>query len=638
MCGIAGYVQRRGGANPDAIGAMTDALRHRGPDGSGRWDGTLGDWQITLGHRRLSIIDLAGGHQPLSNEDGTIWITFNGEIYNFKELQAKLVTQGHRFATRCDTEAIVHHIEQHGPDGLPDLNGMFAFALWNQTTGELLIARDRAGIKPLYYTPLDGGGIAFASELTALLKHPGVSHKIDRAGVASYFFADYVQPPLTILRDVRKLEPGHYLTWDANDSVTVRPFWKLRPAEHDPDVASRMRPLAEMADDLWTLIERAVEAQLMADVPVGVFLSGGIDSSIVAAAAQSKAAGIHTFSIAFADPQFDESRYARAVADHLGTQHVEETFDETALLHTLDAALDALDEPMADPSILPTYLLSRVAAKHVKVALGGDGGDELWAGYPTYKAHAMAPAYEMVPRFVRRALVEPLVARMPVSEGYQALEWKAKRFALRWDDDPMVRHLRWMSNTDIDDLSRLVFGYRGFPDGYDSVLHPRSNDRLNAILALDFMTYMSGSVLTKVDRASMAHSLEVRPPLLDNALIDYAFALPSSMKLNGKASKFLLKRAAAGHLPDEIISRKKKGFGIPLSRWLKGPLAERVERITQPGPLWDAAGLDRDVFVRWWKEHLARKVDRSKPLWALIVLDHWYHRVLVPSPSGRRLG
>ena len=628
MCGIAGYVQRRGGPNPDAIGAMTDTLRHRGPDGSGRWDGTLGDWHITLGHRRLSIIDLAGGHQPLSNEDGTIWNTFNGEIYNFKDLQAKLTAQGHRFATRCDTEAIVHQIEQHGADGLPELNGMFAFALWNQKTGELLIARDRAGIKPLYYALLDGGGLAFASELTALLKHPGVSHKIDRAGVASYFFADYIQPPLTILRDVRKLEPGHYLTWDANDSVIVKPFWKLRPADRDPDVASRIRPLAEMAGELWTLIERAVEAQLMADVPVGIFLSGGIDSSIVAAAARRKARGIHTFSIAFADPQFDESRYARAVADHLGTRHVEETFDETALLHTLDAALDSLDEPMADPSILPTYLLSRVAAKHVKVALGGDGGDELWAGYPTYKAYAIARTYGMVPRFVRRALVESLVARMPVSDGYQALEWKAKRFALRWDDDPMVRHLRWMSNADVDDLSRLVFGHRGFPGGYESLVHPRSSDRLNAILALDFMTYMSGSVLTKVDRASMAHSLEVRPPLLDNALIDYAFSLPSHLKLRGRTSKFLLKHAAAGHLPDEIISRKKKGFGIPLSRWLKGPLAERVERITQPGPLWDAAGLDRDVFVRWWKEHLARKVDRSKPLWALIVLEHWFRRHL----------
>ncbi len=634
MCGIAGYVQRRDGANPDAIGAMSDALRHRGPDGSGRWDSAFGDWHVTLGHRRLSIIDLAGGHQPLSNEDGTIWITFNGEIYNFKDLQAKLTEQGHRFATRCDTEAIIHYIEQHGADGLPDLNGMFAFALWNQTTAQLLLARDRAGIKPLYYAQLDGGGLAFASELTALLKHPGVPREIDPAGVAGYFFADYIQPPQTILRGVRKLEPGHYLTWDGSDAIAVQSFWDLRPAGEDLDFARRVRPVQEMANELWAKIEQAVEAQLMADVPVGVFLSGGIDSSIVAAVARKKKADrVQTFSIAFTDPQFDESAHARTVANYLGTQHVEETFDEAALLHTLDVALDSLDEPMADPSILPTYLLSRVAAKHVKVALGGDGGDELWAGYPTYKAHATARPYSLVPWFLRRALIEPLVAGMPVSDGYQALEWKAKRFALRWDDDPMRRHVRWMSNTDVDDVSRLVRGHRGLPTGYGDLLVPRSTDRLNAILALDFMTYMSGSVLTKVDRASMGHSLEVRPPLLDNALIDYAFALPSSMKLNGKVSKFLLKRAAAGHLPDEIIARKKKGFGIPLSRWIRGPLADRVERITQPGPLWEAAGMDREVFRRWRDEHLARKVDRSKPLWALLVLDHWYHRVLV-----RRLG
>ena len=631
MCGIAGYVQRRGGGHlPDAIGDMTDALRHRGPDGHGRWDGVFGDWHVTLGHRRLSIIDIQGGRQPLSNEDGTVWITFNGEIYNFRQLQASLESQGHRFATRCDTESIVHHIEQHGARGLSDLNGMFAFALWNQTRGELLLARDRAGIKPLYYAELPGGGIAFASELTALLKHPGVPREIDPQGVAAYFFADYIQPPRTILRGVRKLEPGHFLTWDATTgTVATQPFWSLRPAAGPArDVAYRMRPIQEMAEELWGNIGQAVESQLMADVPLGVFLSGGIDSSIVAAAARKKAGRVRTFSIAFADPQFDESAHARVVANHLGTEHVEETFDEGSLLHTLDAALDSLDEPMADPSILPTYLLSRVAAKHVKVALGGDGGDELWAGYPTYKAHAMAGAYSFVPRFIRRSLVEPLVAAMPVSDGYQALEWKAKRFAMRWDDDPMRRHVRWMSNADIGDVERLVRGDSVLPDSYDALLTPRTNDQLNAILALDFMTYLPGSVLTKVDRASMAHSLEVRPPLLDNTLIEHAFSLWSSFKLRGRTSKFLLKRAAAGHLPDEIINRRKKGFGIPLSRWLKGPLAERVERILQPGPIWDACGLDRDVFVAWRDEHHAARVDRSKPLWALIVLEHWFARTV----------
>jgi asparagine synthase (glutamine-hydrolysing) len=374
-------------------------------------------------------------------------------------------------------------------------------------------------------------------------------------------------------------------------------------------------------------MQRAVAAQMVADVPVGVFLSGGIDSSLVAALAQRHAGGgIQSFSIAFEDPRFDESAYARLIAKDLGTRHVEHKFAERELIDVLDSALDSLDEPMADPSILPTYLLSRITAQHVKVVLSGDGGDEMWAGYPTYKAHRYALAYSRVPRLIRSRMIDPLVARLPVDYGYQSFEWKAKRFALRWDDDPLRRHLRWMSNLDVEDVSRCV------ADAPTPIQLTCGNgngtiDMMNRVLALDFQTYLPGSVLTKVDRASMAHGLEVRPPLLHNELVDFAFSLRSDVKLRGTTTKSLLKRAAAGLLPEEIIHRRKKGFAIPLAAWLNGPLGARVQRVIETSPLWKTGLLRADVFRRWRDEHAARAVDRSRPLWALLVLDHWFCRI-----------
>ncbi len=364
----------------------------------------------------------------------------------------------------------------------------------------------------------------------------------------------------------------------------------------------------------------------MADVPGGVFLSGGIDSSLVAAIARKHVRDrLQTFSIGFDDPQFDESDYARIVARHLGTKHVEQQFSESSLLDTLDAAISCLDEPMADPSILPTFALSRLAADHVKVVLGGDGGDELWAGYPTYKAHVAARTYAKLPRFFRSTVGPAMVSRLPVRHGYQSLEWKAKRFALRWDDDAKARHLRWMSNLDLRDL-HLATGASQFelPAPLDELIQARSNDRLNQILSLDLQTYLPGSVLAKVDRASMAHGLEVRPPLIDNELVTFAFSLPSSFKLHGMRSKYLLKRVAEKYLPEQIIHRRKKGFAIPLARWLNGPLQSRVDDIVASSPLWEIGLLNRDAFGEWAREHAHYTADRSKPLWALLVLDHWY--------------
>jgi asparagine synthase (glutamine-hydrolysing) len=614
MCGIAGYVQRAS-ASDDLIDRMTDRLAHRGPDGRGVWRGTFGEWSIALGHRRLAIIDLQGGTQPLGNEDGSVQITYNGEVYNFALLRERLLQRGHQFATHCDTESIIHHFEDHGPEGFASLDGMFALGIWDQSAGQLTLARDRIGVKPLYYAPLPDGGIAFASELSALLVHPDVDRAFDERGLASFFFRDYVQPPTTIVRGAQKLEPGHSLIWNDGKLSSARRFWHLR--------VGREKSAGDQ-DSLRTQLHAAVKAQLVSDVPVGVFLSGGIDSSLVAALAQQHSSHrLKTFTIRFDDPQFDESPFARRVARHIDSEHVEERFTESGLLDCFEDALSCLDEPMADSSILPTYILSRLASRHVKVCLGGDGGDELWAGYPTYKAHRWAHYYDLFPAFVRQRAIDPIVRKLPLRDGYQSFEWKAKRFALRWDDDPGLRHLRWMSNLDLPELHQAIPTLADF----SPELHPDAHIAdLNDVLALDLATYLPGSVLTKVDRASMAHGLEVRPPLLANELVDFAFSRDSSCKLHRGTSKWLLKRAVSRLLPPEIIHRRKKGFAIPLARWLRGPLRERLKEAIRSSPLWDSGLLSQFAFSQWQREHEDFLADHSRPLYALLVLDDWYRR------------
>jgi asparagine synthase (glutamine-hydrolysing) len=616
MCGIAGFVQRE--PDHEALVRMLSSIAHRGPDGQQEWCEASGPWHCHLGHRRLAIIDLVTGGQPMGNEDGTVTITFNGEIYNFAELRAVLEREGHSFKTRSDTETIVHHFEQHGIRGIPSLNGMFAFAIWDARAKTLVLARDRAGIKPLYYAELPGGGIAFASELSAILAHGGIDVAVDPQGLASYFFSDYIHPPHTILKSVKKLPPGHTVTWKDGRLGEPVAFWQVGAPSASRDVGD-----ADLAAELWRKLDHAVHAQLVADVPVGIFLSGGIDSSTVATLASQRAGKpMMAFSIAFEDPTFDESAHARRVARDLRVEHICETLNEQSLLDVIDAALDKLDEPLADPSLLPTHLLSRLAARHVKVVVGGDGGDELWGGYPTHRAHRYSMLYAKLPAQLR-ARVAGGVDRLPVDDRYQSLEWKLRRFTQRWDEDLVRRHLRWMSTLDLPDLAQAVPGARALVPATLSAPLPETGDWLQRILALDFTTYMSGSVLTKVDRASMAYGLEVRPPMLDNEMIDWAFSLSSQYKVRGRSGKYLLKRAARGHLPDAIIDRPKKGFGIPLATWLRGPLKEPVERMMQRSPLWDLGLLDREVFRTYHREHQEKQKDRSKPLWALYVFDHW---------------
>ena len=634
MCGIAGFIQRE--PPTDAlIGRMLGRLAHRGPDGAGVWRDSSAGWHVVLGHRRLAVLDLEGGAQPLSTADGSIWITYNGEAYNHLELRRALQRQGHTFRTRSDTESVVHHLGRHLASrsfGLEAIDGMFSLALWDCRSATLLLARDRAGVKPLYYAPLPDGGIAFASELGALLEHPRVSRALDPAALQSYFFADYVHAPLTMVRGALKLQPAHFRVWTDGRLAPSRPFWS------PPGLAERPSSRPALACEVRERLERVVDAQLLADVPVGVFLSGGVDSSFVAALASKRCRGrLKTFTVRLEDRRFDQSPYAAAVAQHVDSEHIEEPLTEAALLDSLDAALDCLDEPMADPSILPTFALSRLAAAHVKVVLGGDGADELWGGYPTCQAHRLARWYGLVPRAMRQSLIEPLVRRLPLTHGYQGLDWKARRFALRWDDRPMVRHLRWMSSLDCPDLEAAIPGAKGVPGNLqDALATPSSSDLIGDVLRLDFATYLPGSVLAKVDRASMAHGLEARPPMLSNEMIDLAFAVPSGVKLHRGRAKALLKRAAAPLLPARIIHRRKMGFTVPLAGWLRGPLRARLAAVLADGPVWSTGLVRRAPFLRWNRDHQNDLADHSRPLWALVVLDRWLRGLGDLTAAARR--
>jgi asparagine synthase (glutamine-hydrolysing) len=619
MCGFAGFIQ--GSEDNEVLGAMLERIRRRGPDDEGRSILRQGRWRVHLGHRRLSIIDIEGGHQPLTDEDGELHVIFNGEIFNFLDLKEAGLGARHKFRTRSDTEVLANLFAEEGTDGLAKLNGMYAFAIWDADAGELTLARDPAGIKPLSYATLPGGGLAFASEMSALLAHPEIPRRLSGDGLASYFFVDYAHAPHTMLEGTRRLPPGHFVTWKDGMLSEPRPFTEF-PARVAASPTAAPRDERALREELRERVEAAVRRQLISDVPVGVFLSGGIDSSIVAAVAKKLyKEPLQTFSIAFEDKSFDESAFARQVADHIGSKHHERAVTEHDLMSRIDEILDRLDEPLADPSLIPTYILSELAAKHVKVALGGDGGDEVWAGYPTYLAHKLQSALHLVPERVRTHVIAPAVSALPVRRRYQSFEWKLKRFILRWDPDPARRHLRWMSNTDIPDLREAIPAMRtlmpAFVGGFGG------NDEINEMLRLDFRTYMPGSVLTKVDRASMAHGLEMRPPFLDRDFVNWSFSLPSELKLRGHVGKHLLRAAFADALPPRILRRKKKGFAIPLASWIAGPLSDRVRRTLAESPLWDGGHLDHGVFERWASAHARGREDRSRALWALLVLDHW---------------
>jgi asparagine synthase (glutamine-hydrolysing) len=611
MCGICGVAGGDPADGRDLVHRMCSAMVHRGPDD----EGTVQLDGVSLGIRRLSIIDLAGGHQPMHNEVSTVWVVQNGEIYNHLELRKLLIAAGHSFNTLSDTEVLVHGYEEWGADLVERLNGMFAFAVLDRRNGAVVLARDRMGIKPLHYA-IDGDRLVFASELKALLRDPALRKGIDPAALDDYLAYEYVPSPNSIVRGIKKLEPGHTLTWSVADSThRLRRYWSPQLNLDGADG----RNIDEECEKLRSVLSESVRKELISDVPLGVFLSGGIDSSAVAAMMTQLGGEVKSFSVGFADRSFDESAHARLVARHLGTEHHELTLEPGMLLDLVPRLPDLLDEPLGDASIIPTYLLSEFTRRHVKVALGGDGGDELFAGYPTLQAHRLASYYLKAPRLLRQGLVEPVVRRLPVSRGNLSFDFRAKRFVSGAAYPVAERHQRWMGSFDREErTAMLARSVRNADAGAADA------DPLNQVLLLDMRLYLENDILVKLDRASMMASLEGRVPLLNNDFVAYATHLPLNMKLRGLRSKFLLKRALRGILPDAILNRPKKGFGIPVAHWFRGPLKEQMLSVLSPERIASEGFFDPGVVKRLIDDHLDGRRDNRKQLWTLFAFELWH--------------
>ena len=623
MCGIAGFLNRDGeAADRELLARMTATLAHRGPDGEGEFrEGPVG-----LGHRRLSIIDVGGGTQPMGNEDGTVQVTFNGEIYNDPELRASLLSKGHAFRTGCDTESLVHLYEEHGPGFARHLNGMFALAIWDAPRRRLVLARDRMGQKPLFYCETASGGLVFGSEPKALLAHPDVPKRLDPRGLARYLFYEYVPAPSSIWGGMKKLPPGHVLVREGGNSTVTR-YWE------SPSPSAEAPPFEEAASRFWDDFRGAVARHRRSDVPLGVFLSGGVDSSSVAAALAElePARNIRTFSIGFEDRSFDESDHARAVARHLGTDHRERTFSAEMVFELLPEVAGWLDEPFGDASILPTHLLSRFARGEVTVALGGDGADELLAGYPTFQAERASSMFRKLPR-AARSLARAAVGRLPVDPGNISLDFKLKQFLRGASEPSSLAHQRWLGSFSGQEIGQVLEDGGTFDVESEhlrraSLLDP-GGDPLTRSLRLYQDTYLPDDILAKVDRASMACGLEVRAPFLDAGLVDTIQRLPSSYKYGRGITKRLLKGAAKGRLPPAILDRPKKGFGIPVARWLKGPLSPLMHSLLGPGRLRRQGLFRPDEVARRIGEHEAGARDHRKPLWTLLMFQLWHDRWL----------
>jgi asparagine synthase (glutamine-hydrolysing) len=620
MCGITGFVNGADRpADRHSVALMTAKLAHRGPDG----DGIYCVGAVALGHRRLSIIDLAGGAQPLSNEDGSIWVSYNGELYNEPALRAELEAKHHRYRTACDTETLVHLYEEEGPEFVRRLNGMFALAIWDRNRSILVLARDRMGQKPLYYGELPGGGLAFGSEPKAVLAHPEIGRDLDRASLARYLFYEYVPAPFSIWRSLAKLPRGHVLVWE-DGHARVRQYWDSSIPAAGPDPLD----FDTTAERFWGELRDSVARHRRSDVPIGVFLSGGIDSSSVAAALceVEPARNVRTFSIGFEDKSFDESRHARTVANFLGTDHHERTFSIRSAYELLPEVASWLDEPFGDASILPTHLLSRFARSEVKVILGGDGADELLAGYPTFQAERAADVFRRLPR-TAQTMAGAAVGTLPVDHRNFSFDFKLKQF-LRGAGEPLpLAHQRWLGSFSGTEISRLLEG--GDPVDVEAEHLARANaldgatDPLSQSLALYQDTYLPEDILTKVDRASMACGLEVRAPFLDALLVDSIQSLPPSFKFGRKQTKRLLKRAAAGRLPAAILARPKKGFGIPVASWLRGPLAPLLADLLGRDRLVRQGLFKPDEVERRIREHQSGRRDHRKPLWTLLMFQLW---------------
>jgi len=600
---------------------MLNDLHHRGPDE----DGFYSNEKLSLGMKRLSIIDLETGSQPIYNEDKSIVIVCNGQIYNYQILRNDLLKKGHIFYTNSDVEVLVHLYEQYSTDCLKFLKGMFSFALWDQRREELFIARDRFGIKPLYYYSKNGL-FAFSSELKALLRIPGISKDLNFEALSLYFSLEYIPSPASIFKDIYKLKPAHYLIYK-NGNIDIRRYWDLNFASYE----NRMS-FPEARDRFNELLCDSIKEHLISDVPLGVFLSGGIDSSTLAALAkQSSIRPISTFSIGFEEPSFDESRYAHLVSKYLATDHHEYIFTTKDFIDNFRPITAFLDEPMADLSIFPTYILSKFSRQRIKVALSGEGADELFFGYPTYIAHRYANLYSRLPRSLRR-IIQNMASGMPTSFEYFSLDFKLKRFLKGINEkDPLKRHLSWMGAFSSNDKNK-IFSDNSFTsaikntDGADSFLSEFANvlgarQTFRSIQYFDIFSYLSEDLLVKADRASMYSSLETRVPYLDHTLVEFVWSLDYKIT----HQKRLMKTMMRGRLPKVILSRAKKGFPVPFSKWLFderffGVIAELFDR-----SFVEKQGLFNYKYIKYLlNEHLSKRSDQRKKLRTYVMFQAWY--------------
>ena len=625
MCGITGWANLDPRTRPpdgaeDLLRSMCERMVHRGPDSEGYF---LSDG-VALGMRRLAIIDLITGEQPAFNEDQSIAVILNGEIYNYRELRADLEARGHTFRSASDTEVLPHLYEEYGRDIVQHLNGMFAFALWDENQRRLFMARDRFGEKPLYWGVFDNT-LLFASEPKVLLAHPSVRPDLNFNALRQYLSFDYVPAPLSIYQGISKLPAAHSLSLE-DGQIDVREYWRLSYKTREPAPT-----VPEAAVELRRILEDSVRMRLVSDVPLGVLLSGGIDSSIVTAmAVRTSSETVKTFSISFAEASFDESQYARRVAQFLGTDHHEERFSASLAANLVSDIGAWMDEPMSDPSLVPTYLLSRFTRKHVTVALGGDGGDELFAGYPMYFGHRMARAYERIPQLVRRGVIEPVVNSLPVKNKNLSFDYRARRFVTASHYDEVARHHVWFGSftprdqdlllTDVVQQSSEGDIYR---DARRMFAECDSNDLTECMQSLDTQLYLAEDILTKVDRASMSVSLEVRAPYLDPRVAEFAASLPTRYKLHGYTSKYILKRAAKGLVPSFVWRRGKKGFGVPFAKWLKGELRPLARDLLAPERLRRGGLFNPDYVARLQDEHERGVANHRKLLWTLLSFELW---------------
>jgi asparagine synthase (glutamine-hydrolysing) len=625
MCGICGLVEPEGVApDPDVLMRMNERLFHRGPDGGGQWI----QGRAAIAMRRLAIIDLNTGSQPMFNETGEIGIVFNGEIYNYHELRTDLEHRGHRFATQSDTESIVHLYEEYGVDGIARLNGMFAIAIWDSRKERLILARDRAGKKPLYYAPRPEG-IVFASELHSLLAYRGLSREIDVTALDNYFTFGYVPAPLSIFREIRQLQPGHLLVWE-RDRIRTQRYWRLCPSQR------KFGSRGEAVDELYSLLEDAVRIRLYSDVPFGALLSGGVDSSLVVGL-MSRQMGrkLKTFTIGFSNDRLDESSYAAEVAQLFDTEHHNLRVEALSVMEVLEKLVVHFGEPFADSSAIPTFLVSQLARQHVTMALSGDGGDEVFGGYKSYRYHHIIDRYRHIPAGLRAPA--KLASRVLAGTAPGGLGRRISRFV---DEAELPVEVRWAHSRSIFSGSEQK---RLYAPAIASQLQPeargfrlreafqyfsgKSSDDSAAINFVDYETYLPDDILVKTDRTSMAVSLELRAPLLDYRIAEFAAGLPRPWKWDGRAGKYILKEAASRLLPASILNRRKQGFVMPVADWFKGELVPYVRERIASSKAGDILRLDYcSELLRAHQDYPHAGYDRK--VWSVLCFLMWHQRFL----------